>query len=291
MCFSGAGDGGAAAALAQEKKRQENIKLGMANINKVFDGGVEGFGALPGSPVKGTTYYNPDGTAVTLDSRMVQNPALKDNTLPRDQRQTLPHQIEQFGTYDDAKKWNPADVTKLFTGTHSTGGGFDDGFYQNLENKYLDYARPALDDQFLNARKQLVFALARSGNLASTSAAQRQAKLDAEKARYEGDITNAAHGYSNQTRTDVENARDSLISQLTATEDPSAAAQGAVQRAAVLSRPPAFNPVGEFTFQAAQGLGPVINQATGYNGILRSPLFVSGDSSGGSGGGSVRYNN
>ncbi len=149
--------------------------------------------------------------------------------------------------------------------------GFTPDFYAGQEKAYTDYAQPALDQQYADARKQMIFALSRSGNLNSTSAGDRQKRLDMEKNNYQTDIINKAKGYSTQTQSDVERARANLIGQLTATEDPAAAAQGAVQQAAILSRPPAFDPIGQFAFEAASGLNNQVGPQTGYSGVLRNP--------------------
>lgn len=291
MCFGGGGgDGGAAAAAAQEKKRQENIRKGTFEISKIFDGAQIGDQLADLTAAKrGDTLYMADGTPIVLDFQRIKNPEYsKDN-------KDVEKRIEQWGYRDeDDREFHSVAPDQIYSNTKSTGeGGFGDKFYQGLEKSYMDFANPELERQFNDARKQLIFALGRSGTLASSSAAQRQSQLEQERARYQTDIVNRARSYSNSARSDVEDARDNLIAQLTATEDPSAAAQGAVQRASVLSRPPAFDPIGEFAFQAAQGLNSYLGPQNGYNGVLRSPLFQNSGGGGGRGGnsGSVRYNN
>lgn len=160
---------------------------------------------------------------------------------------------------------------------------YNDEYFAGREKAYNDYAMPQLEDQHTDAKKALVFALSRSGLLNSSTAADRTRKLNEEYARYQTDIGNSGKNFANQGRTNLENVRGNLISQLTATEDPAAAAASASQQAALLSQPPAFDPVGTFAFNAASDLEELSNRNTGYRGYGSQPIqFNSGGSRGSS---------
>lgn len=150
--------------------------------------------------------------------------------------------------------------------------GFDDNYFSGLTGAYRDYAQPELDEDFSEAKKQLNYALSRKGLSSSTAAADEIRKLNQQYNDYVTDLESSAANYANTARQDVEGARSDLLAQLTATEDPSAAAQSALRRAELLSQPPNFDPLGSFVFNIAKGLeGVSANQ--GYTGLARSPLY------------------
>lgn len=195
------------------------------------------------------------------------------------------------GGAGEAKRREAQRQARISEGTQNINtqfSRFDDPYFAGREKAYVDYAQPQLDTQYADARKQLVYALSRSGLLSSSTAADRQRKLQEEKARYDMDVVNRAKGYSTQARSDLENARGDLISQLTATEDPAAANAAAVQRADLMSRPPSFDPVGNFVFNAAEGLRNYANPSTGYGGLVGNKILF--NSSPGGSSESVRYN-
>lgn len=144
---------------------------------------------------------------------------------------------------------------------------FNDDYFTGRQQAYIDNAMPSLDNQFEDAQRQLIYALSRGGLLQSSEAANRQRQLAEERARYEREIQNAARAFSNQGRTDVENTRSSLLSQLSATEDPRAAAISAANKAALLNAPPVFDALGNFAFNAAQGLEDLSARTTGGRGF------------------------
>jgi len=147
---------------------------------------------------------------------------------------------------------------------------FNEDYFTGRQTAYVQNAMPALDQQFADAQKQLVYALSRGGLLQSTEAAARQRQLSEERARYERDIQNAAAEFANRGRTDVENTRSSLLSQLNATEDPTAAATAAANKAALLSAPPTFDALGNFAFNTATNLENLSNMATRGRGLFAS---------------------
>ncbi len=160
---------------------------------------------------------------------------------------------------------------------------FNDEYFTGRQTAYVENAMPSLDQQFQDAQKQLVYALSRGGLLQSSEAANRQRQLNEERARYERDIQNAAAAFANEGRTDLENTRSSLLSQLNATEDPSAAATAAANKAALLNAPPTFDSLGNFVFNTATNLENLSNVATKGRGLFASSPTASISSAGGNG--------
>lgn len=279
MCLSGGGgDGGAGEARAREAERQNRIRQGMSEIEKIFGGYKKGVGA-PGVPQPGQEYYLGDGTPITIQDMQVTNPAWSkgrdargrpiviNNSGDSYQPQNIdgfdpaaPQFINQKSLVSNGKNIGAYGSQGLYTGVE-TVPGFDDAFFAQREQDYLNYAMPQLDDQKRDAQEKLIYALSRSGLLNSSVAGNKQGDLGEEYGRYQTDVGNAARGFSNDTRRDVESARNNLVNQLHATEDPAAAARGAVAQADILSKPPAFDPLGTFAFNVTEGLADTANRS------------------------------
>lgn len=156
---------------------------------------------------------------------------------------------------------------------------FSPEFYNTQAQNYTAYAQPQLEQQFGEAKKNLIFALSRSGLLNSSTAAEKQRQLLEEKARYGTDVISRGKAYAQNNQAENERVRNNLISQLTATNDPEAAISGAARAAELANRPPPFDPVGQFVFNAAQLANQYAGPATAYRGVAGSPLsFGGGDS-------------
>jgi hypothetical protein len=173
----------------------------------------------------------------------------------------------------DAERAEAARQARISTGMSAISNAFapfNDDFYSQRAQDYIDYAEPQLDDQYADAKKALVYALSRTGNLASTTAAQRQAKLKKQYDTNRLAVRSQGDQYANQARSDVENARGDLVSQLQASADPDAATNLAYSQAKALTGAPAYSPLGQVFADVTSGIGPVLNSpATGYQGLLR----------------------
>lgn len=134
-------------------------------------------------------------------------------------------------------------------------GQFNEDFFNNRRQAFLDYAKPQLEDQFGDAQEQLTFALARGGNLDSSVRAQKSAELQKQYDLNQQKIADEALASATQARTSVEDARSNLISTLSATGDAEGAANSAMTRAAALSQPTQFNPLTQLFSDFTAGLG------------------------------------
>lgn len=133
-------------------------------------------------------------------------------------------------------------------------GGFDDQFYAGRERAYLDYAMPQLDDQFGAAKKALTLALSRTGNIHSSTATTRFRDLQERYKTAQVGIADRAKSVANQARENVERTRGELYSQLSASADPTSAANLATSRASVLGADPTFDPLGAVFQNITAGL-------------------------------------
>lgn len=211
----------------QEQERQAAIRKGTASINEIFDGGTFGVGKVD-NPVAGETYYLADG------SEYAYNPT---------QSGPLSGLFDGSGSTPD-----------LYSGTE-TRGGFDDEFFDKQRQAYLDFAMPQLEDQKSGASRELVYSLARSGQLEGSARAQQQSELQKLYDLESQNIADKALDYENKSRTDVENARSDLISTLNATGDATGAANSALARSAALSQPEAYSPLADLFTSYTNALG------------------------------------
>lgn len=124
----------------------------------------------------------------------------------------------------------------------STFSQFNDAFFDQRRNDYMAFGLPQLDDSYQSARKNLIFALQRSGNLNSSAAGGRMRDLKTQYERNKQMLDQKAQGYANTARSDVENNRAQLIQMLSATVDPAAAAKDSASRAAIIAQPAPFDP-------------------------------------------------
>lgn len=127
---------------------------------------------------------------------------------------------------------------------------------QAMEGFYL----PQLDEQFTDAKDDLTYALARAGQLSSSTAGQKQADLSRSfalnKASIEGDIQ--ADLASTQTRMNQQ--RQGLEAALRASGDSTAASNAALQSAVTFREDiPKLNPIGNIFYGLAEGIGAVKN--------------------------------
>lgn len=236
--FKGGGKGGSSdyadQQRADEEERQANIRSGTDRINTVFNGVSTGIDPATAYDPN-ATYYNAAGEVYRPSGAVKGNFAVGGS---------------------DAELGNPMDLLRkgqLFT-QKQTEGGFNDDFYNQRRQAYLDFANPQLEQQYQDAVKKLTFALADNGLLDSSVRADRQGKLQEDYDTQRQGIADKALDYENQARNQVEQARQNLISTLNVTGDATGAAQAATTQAANLTQAPAFDPLSSLFEDATAGL-------------------------------------
>lgn len=261
MCIGG-GDGGAGKIAKEQRKdevqRQARIRDGMAQIAAIFDGQRSGTNPVAAyDPTK--TYYRENGTVFDPN----RNP---EDLLNDDIPGNAPPGFVSPPNHSGAEL---AGMGKLFSGFNQQGG-FGDEFYGKTRQSYMDYARPQAERQATDAREQLIYALARTGNLDGSAAIKKGADLQYNIDQANIDIGNEALNQENRMRTNVEDTRSGLVSQLNATGDSTAASQAALRSFANLSRPPGFSPLGSLFAGFTQGLSAIgSNAGNSYSGLAR----------------------
>lgn len=146
---------------------------------------------------------------------------------------------------------------------------FNDDFFAGRQKAYVDYAQPTLDRQTSDARRQLIYALSRNGNLDSSAANMKNTELDRDANEASINIANTGLDQANQARTQVEQAREGVVSQLNATGDDSAASAAALRQSQALAQPQGFGPLGQLFGNFLSGIANITsNSNNGYSGLF-----------------------
>jgi hypothetical protein len=162
---------------------------------------------------------------------------------------------------------------------------FTPEYYSNIEGKYGDYANPQIDREYANTKDKVRFGLARSGLLDSSAGAKEFADLDVTFDAARTDAAARGKDLAANRRSQVEQNRGSVVSQLYASENPEIALQSAQRATQALNQVPSFEPVSDIIATAAQFASrDYVNRQYGYGGGgIFSPMFSGGSSSSGSG--------
>lgn len=163
---------------------------------------------------------------------------------------------------------------------------FTPQFFDQQRDNFLKFQLPQLDDKYAGSQRELTYALARNGNLDSSTRGFQQGQLQKTYDTQRTTVADAANSYANTARSGVEQARGNLIATLNATGDATQAANSATSQAAILAQPAAYSPIAD---AFATTTGALASQAQAD----RAQAIANGTYTGGSGlfgtsGGSVR---
>lgn len=125
------------------------------------------------------------------------------------------------------------------------GANFTPDFYNGRKQAYLDFAKPQLNDQYADARKQLIYSLDRGGNLASTARTTKESELAKLYGQNNRTISDAALGYENDARNNVTNAESNLLGGIAQSGNIGASINAANNQAVALSQPDTYQPIGQ----------------------------------------------
>lgn len=158
-------------------------------------------------------------------------------------------------------------------------GKFNDDFYNKRSSDYDAYAMPEVERQQDLQRKNLVYALARTGNLDSSAAIDKAAELGEEGNKQRVAVANEGINQANNLRGQVENTRGNIVAELNATGDDSAASASALRAVQNLNQPAGFSPLGDLFLNFANSVASIGSRAgNGYSGFMGGlpPLFGPG---------------
>jgi hypothetical protein len=144
--------------------------------------------------------------------------------------------------------------------------GFNDDFYNDYQTKYNDFYYPQVDDQYTDARKRLTLDLARTGNLTSSSGANKMGDLQEYYNDQRTGITNKGLNSLNEIRANIDSTKTQLYNDNRSAADPGSAAAAAASAASNLQPgvpdSPLANAFTSFFNNVGNGVG-AYNQAGG----------------------------
>tara|TARA_B100000768_G_C11280983_1_gene378591 strand:- start:364 stop:987 length:624 start_codon:yes stop_codon:yes gene_type:complete len=172
--------------------------------------------------------------------------------------------------------------TRIRTGREAINSAFDsydDGFYADRANSYIDFATPDLEDQFKNATKDLANSLARRGVSQSSEAINRKAEQLALFNKAKTSIIDKGRANADAVRNALGAAKGDLLTQNQALADPTLMANTAATRIANATTLPAYSPIGQIfasgTDAIATGVGlnarGQLNDAYNLGNLFSSP--------------------
>lgn len=137
----------------------------------------------------------------------------------------------------------------------SAFGQFNDNFYNQRMQSYMDYASPQLDKQYETQMRALTASLARSGNLNSSLRAERMAQLQEEYDRGRLTLAEQGRGYADQARSATELARSRLMESNASLADPGTIRASAAAEASRLSINPQYANLGTLLSNLSTDVG------------------------------------
>lgn len=133
---------------------------------------------------------------------------------------------------------------------------FDNPFYGQRRQAYMDFYQPQLDNQFKDAREAMTYELARAGLVNSSVAGDRLGDLQREYDVNRASILSRATGEENNLRSRVNQERAALVTQLNATADADRVSNEALARTQVIQQEtPRYDSLGDIFGGLLGGIG------------------------------------
>lgn len=265
MSCGGGGGGGNDEALDYQKQQdridENRRRRGQAMVDALFDGGKYATGRAEEVDL-GQTYYDAQGNVV-YEGGSVSQPEHEYETeetgnpddVGTDYRDPDSGKTDEQINYEDTREDLQEKIERhnLYTGVEEREG-YDDEFFEQRADAYLDYANPRIDEQRGEAAEELAYGLARSGLGQSSVAADRRAQMGDT---YEGAREQAAREAQRQVdeaRKQAANQRQQLRPMV---DDPQALSSELPGVADALSalQTPEQSPVGPVFQGLTAGLG------------------------------------
>ena len=132
--------------------------------------------------------------------------------------------------------------------------GYDDGFFNDRYQSYVDFANPQREDNIEAGSKLLAAALARQGITESSVASEKKQELAEADAAMGREIAANALRYENMARANIYDAKQRLLEQNAALADPGVANRLSATAAANAAALPTFDNITNAAANIAQGL-------------------------------------
>ena len=303
----------AAQAQQQEAQRQARLTQGQAAINKIFDfsaatpastsnynwstfqapttgdastatGVPAGYTATYQNPTPGhyaspgvTTYATNGGD--TGQRGGTYSPMATGTTTAGSGAYT-PGTAGGWGLTDASGKFYAQGTPISITTPAQAEGGFGPDFYKGYNDQILNYYNPQEAKQYSESKRDLLYSLANSGNINSSTAADQTGELGYQDALAKASIVANANQQTGTLQQQIQQNKESLINQLYATEDPTLTANLA-ESSANASRltTPNLTPMASFFAPIATGVASAASSAlspygTNYGQPITPPAAV-----------------
>jgi len=122
---------------------------------------------------------------------------------------------------------------------------FNDDFYNKRAQNYLDYSLPQLDREYQDEQRSLIAQLARSGNLNSSLRGDLTGRLQGQYNTRKMGLQDTANKYAADARSQVEDARASLLQSNAQLADPGSIRTMAQARASGVAVDPRYESLGD----------------------------------------------
>ena len=132
---------------------------------------------------------------------------------------------------------------------------YDQDFYDQTQDAYIDYYQPQLEDQYQKGLQELQYALARSGRLnRSSTDAYKKAQAAQDMEFQKQDLASKALAAAGQSEADVQAAKEKMIKLNLANADPDLAASLSASQASLLNQPPKYDQLVDVFSDITEGL-------------------------------------
>lgn len=135
-------------------------------------------------------------------------------------------------------------------------GQFNDDFFNQRNQSYLDFSMPQLDRQYQDQMRQLTASLARTGNLNSSVRGNLMGQLQREYDTAKLGLADTARGFADQARSSVSAAQARLMESNASLADPGLIRNSAMSEAQNLSANPQFANLGQLLSNLSANVGP-----------------------------------
>lgn len=132
--------------------------------------------------------------------------------------------------------------------------GYDDDFYSDRYQSYVDFANPQREDNIEAGAKLLAASLARQGITESSVASEKKEDLAKADSTMGREIAANALRYENMARANINDAKQRLLEQNAALADPGVASRLSATAASNAAALPTFDNITNSAANIAQGL-------------------------------------
>jgi hypothetical protein len=266
----GGGSDSGATQIALEKQRQDAIRAAQRRIDLMFDGGRGGVGAVDPSQLQyGTTYYDTAGNPVSFSDPYAPKTSAGGTGTVADRIGALVSGMYSPLAAIGANR-HPTYNGQLYSGVADGGHGFDDSYYKGIAKAYEDYYLPLVTEQYKVAQRKLALG---SPSTNSSAYLRDVGDLERDYEREQVGVKDRAQQSVADARNKVESNRADLYRLADTGVGIDSIANQASERAASLTTPPAYSPIGDlFSAYTGDYVNRLVAQRSGYD-VGANPLL------------------